>query len=84
VLLNLWARARKLHISDGLYGKALVTGIDAPPDPKVSHFLGKAAIVSGGSWAKINYLASERYTVREIERRVKVFLAAGVTLTNPE
>jgi len=54
---TLRARARKLHISDGLYRKALVTGIDAPPDPKVSHYLGKAAIVSGGSSGEISCLS---------------------------
>jgi hypothetical protein len=44
-------RACKSFNSDGLYGKALTTNIDAPLQPKVSRIPNLALIVSGGTGA---------------------------------
>ena len=46
-------RASKLLNSDGLYGKSLVTGIDAPSGPKVSRLLDNVPVASGGSSDKL-------------------------------
>jgi hypothetical protein len=61
-----------------LYGKALVNGIDAPQQPKVSHNIGLAAVANGGSSAGDK--PSERYTLRQIERRVKQNFLAELSL----
>ena len=55
-----------------MYGKALLNDIDAPKQPKVSHIFEVAAVASGGSSAGDK--PSERYTLRQIERKVKSFL----------
>jgi len=46
-------RVSKLLNSDGLYGKSLVTRIDAPSGPKVSRFQDYVPVASGGSSDKL-------------------------------
>jgi hypothetical protein len=57
-----------------LYGKALVNGIDAPQQPKVSLF---RQVAVAEEIRPTGDKPSERYTVRQKERGVKYFLRDG-------
>jgi hypothetical protein len=71
----------KLLNSDGLYGKSLVTRIDAPSGPKVSRFLDYVLSPAEVRQTKLINLPSELSTLRENERDVKCFLQYGSILS---